>query len=113
MKNNQVAVPDEDAAIETVLKGSGDDIAKLLSEQPSLADFVKDVQAVKEGLESIEDGEPPPFSLEKKAEKGDRRLFSRLQDLPLEWYKNPYILTFGFLLAVLFFYFCYILVSKF
>ncbi len=112
MKNDSVSLPDENTVVETVLEGSDGDIARLLREQPSLSDFAADIKTIKEGLESIEDEEPPPFSLEKKPPKNDRHLFSQLQDLPLEWYKNPYILTFGFVLAVLFFYFCFILISK-
>jgi hypothetical protein len=112
MRNDPVSLPEEDVVVETAFEGNDDDIAKLLKEQPQLADLVQDVKSIREGLESLEDEEPPPFSLEKKAHKNDRRLFSMLQDLPLEWYKNPYILTFGFILAVLFFYFCFILVEK-
>ena len=113
MKNESLPLPDENVAVETILEGSEEAIGKLLNEQPSLADFVQDVQSIKEGLKSIEDEEPPPFSLDKKKSKDDRRLFSRLQDLPLEWYRNPYILSFGFVMAVLFFYFMIALLLKF
>jgi hypothetical protein len=112
MRNDPVSCPDESAVVETAFDGTDDEVAELLREQPQLADLVQDVKSIKKGLESLEDEEPPPFSLEKKAHKNDRRLFSMLQDLPLEWYKNPYILSFGFVLAVLFFYFCYILIEK-
>jgi hypothetical protein len=112
MNNNSVSLPDENLVVETVLEGDENDISRLLREQPSLSDFAADVKTIKEGLESLEEEEPPPFSLEKKTPKKAPHLFSSLQDLPLEWYKNPYILTFGFVLAVLFFYFCFILISK-
>ena len=113
MKNESLPLPDENIAVETVLDGTDEDIGTLLKEQPSLAEFVQDVQSIKEGLKSIEDEEPPPFCIDINKRKKDRSLFSRLQNLPLDWYKNPYILTFGFVMAIILFYFCIVILLEF
>lgn len=96
---------DEDAIVEAVLEGSADKRLRLLSRQPEYMDFARDIQTLTEGLKSIEDEQPPPFAMKKIIGKNDRFLFSWLTGLPLEWYKNPFILSFGFVLAVIFFYF--------
>jgi hypothetical protein len=108
MSSEIVQSQDENDAVATVLDGDVEDLAKLLAKQPSLSAFVKDIQAVKEGLNSIEDIEAPPMSLRKKTSKRDRRFFASIENFPVEWYKNPYILSFGLVMAILFFYFCLI-----
>ncbi len=112
MKDESSTLPNEDAAIETVLEGNDDDVLELLRQQPSLTGFVKDIQSVKEGLKSIEEEEAPSLVIEKIIQKKRRNFFSWLQDLPLEWYKNPFILTFGFVMATIFFYFLIIYLLK-
>jgi hypothetical protein len=104
MKDKAGVVENEDVVIDTVLKGDDKDILKLLREQPSYSDFMRDIQSVKEGLKSIEEEEPPAFLVENIIKKNGRPLFSRLQDLPLLWYKSPYLLSFCFVMAIVFFY---------
>jgi hypothetical protein len=94
----------EDLVIEAVLEGCDEDLLKIFQEQPSYSDFARDIQSVKQGLKSIEEEEPPAFPIQSIIAKNSRPLFSRLQDLPFEWYKNPYLLSFGCVMAIIFFY---------
>jgi hypothetical protein len=110
MNSKTMPAQKEDHLIDTILDGSNEDIGKILREEPACADFVRDIQSLKDGLQSIEEEPAPAISIEKIIRKNDRPLFARLQELPLEWYKNPYILSFGFLMAVICFYFLLVFV---
>jgi hypothetical protein len=112
MKNELISLPDENAVIETILEENDEAVDKLLEKQPALTEFAREVKSIKEGLQSIEDEDPPPLCLEKKTTQKDRHLFAKIEDLPLEWYKNPYILSFGFLMAIICLYFCIVLLLK-
>jgi hypothetical protein len=94
----------EDAVIEAVFEGDEEDLLNILREQPSYSDFAQDIQSVKQGLKSLEGEEPPAFLIKNFISKNSRPLFSKLQDLPFEWYKNPYLLSFGCVMAIIFFY---------
>jgi hypothetical protein len=107
------SVPDEERVIESVLEGKDEDFLKLLAQQPSLINLANDVKSISEGLKSIEDKEPPPLSVKNIPEIKRYPFFSWLQDLPLEWYKNPYILSFGFVMAIVFLCFFMIVLLKF
>jgi hypothetical protein len=113
MRNETGPFPDEDAVVETILEGNDEDLLRLIREQPSRAGFAQDVQSVKEGLKSIVDEPPPPFVIESIIKKNYYPFFPRLGDLPLEWYKNPYILAFGCVMAIVFFYFFIVFYLKF
>jgi hypothetical protein len=104
MKDKADTVHSEDAVIEAVLEGNDEDLLKILRERPSYADFARDIQSVKQGLKSIEEEEPPAILMQNIISKNCHPLFSRLQDLPFEWYKNPYLLSFGCVMAIIFFY---------
>jgi len=99
------SVTDEDVVVQAILEGSGEQLKEFLRTRPSFAPLVREVQSVADGLRSIEDAPPPSFPIEHIIRKNDRPLFAWLQDLPLQWYKNPYILSFSFVLAIIFFYF--------
>ena len=105
MNDKTSPIRDEDLVVATIFEGSDEDIHKLLSEEPACSEFVHDIQSVKEGLQSIEEEPAPAIDIEKIIKKNNRPLFARLQDLPLEWYKNPYILSFGLLMAIICVYF--------
>jgi|GEM_PF-2467624 hypothetical protein len=113
MRNESVPIPNEDAVVETILQGTDEDILRLLQEHPSCTDFARDVQSVKDGLKSIEEQQPPPLLLKSIITSRNNHLFSWLQDLPLEWYRNPYILSFGFVMATVFFYLFIVFFLKF
>jgi hypothetical protein len=113
MKDETGINPEEDTIVQTILDGNDEDIFSLIREEPSRAGFVQDVQSVKEGLKSIEDEQPPPFVIESIIKKSYHPFFSRLGDLPIEWHKNPYILSFGFVMAIVFFYFFTVFFLKF
>jgi hypothetical protein len=113
MNDKQVHVPDEEALIEKVLSGKTDDLLPHLKECPDCARFVKEIQELKNGLSAIEDEEPPPMRMEKAKKKAQIPLITPwIQDLPSEWYRNPFVLTFGFLMALLIFYVLVVFVFK-
>ena len=113
MDNKQVHVPDEEALIEKVLSGKVDELLPHLQECPDCARFVKEIQEVKNGLSSIEDEEPPPIRMEKVLTKKQKPLITPwIQDLPSEWYRNPFVLTFGFLMTLLVLYVLVVFVFK-
>jgi hypothetical protein len=113
MDNKQVHVPDEEALIEKVLSGKVDELLPHLEECPDCARFVKEIQEVKNGLAAIEDEEPPPMHMEKILSKKQKPLITPwIQDLPSEWYRNPFVLTFGFLMFVLVIYMLVVFVFK-
>ena len=113
MSDDSSTVQEEDAVVETVLDGTNEDVLRLLRERPFCAGLAREIQSVKEGLKSIEDEPPPPFVIESIIKKNYHPFFPRLGDLPLEWYKNPYILTFGCVMAIVFFYFFIVFYLKF
>jgi hypothetical protein len=113
MDNKQVHVPDEEALVEKVLSGKIDELLPHLQECPDCAGIVKEIQEVKNGLSAIEDEEPPPMRLEKVLTKKQKPLITPwIQDLPSEWYRNPFVLTFGFLMFVLVIYVLVVFVFK-
>jgi hypothetical protein len=102
MDNKQAPAHDEETLIEKVFSGKTDDLLPLLSEHPEYAGFVKDMQELKNGLSSIDDEEPPPMRLEKiRKNKKSPLQPPEIQFLPSEWYRNPFLLSFGFLIFVL------------
>lgn len=95
-------VPDEDVLIETVLEGNVQDILPHLEQCQSCAQFVQDIQAVKQELESIEDEDPPPLRMEQFSSKRSRHAHvSWLENLATDWYKNPIVLCFGLVVFVI------------
>ena len=113
MDSKQVHMPDEEALIEKVMSGKTDELLPHLRECPDCARFVKEIQEVKTGLSSIEDEEPPPLRLDKAKKKSPLPLVTPwIQDLPHEWYRNPFILSFGFLMVVLVLYVLVVFVFK-
>ena len=113
MSDDSSAVHDEDAVVETVLDGNSEDMLELFRKCPSCADFARDIQSVKEGLKSIEEDPAPPFIVESIINKKNDPFFSRLQDLPVEWFKSPYVLSFGFVMVIVFLYFLIVFLLKF
>jgi hypothetical protein len=110
--NDEPAAPqNEDVLVETILDGDEEAVSRLVKRHPSFSEFAREVRSVTEGLKAIEEEPPPPLPIE-KIMKSTNRPFSWLQDLPLEWYKNPFVLSFGFIVAIIFFYFCLIFVVK-
>ena len=112
MNDGPTAPQNEDVLVETILNGDEEAVSRLIDRHPSFSDFAREVQSVTKGLKAIEDEPPPPLPLE-KIMKSSGRPFAWLQDLPLEWYKNPFVLSFGFIVAIIFFYFCLVFVMKF
>ena len=112
MNDEPAAGQNEDLLVETILDGDEEAVSRLVKRHPSFSEFAREVRSVTEGLRAIEDEPPPPLPIE-KIMKSTNRPFSWLQDLPLEWYKNPYVLSFGFIVAIIFFYFCLVFVMKF
>jgi hypothetical protein len=111
VNNEKNPIQDEDRLIETILNGNDDAVGSLLQKEPGCAQFVHDILSVKEGLQLIEEEPAPAIDIEKIIRKNNRPPFSRLQDLPLEWFKNPYILSFGFIMAVICIYFLIIFIG--
>lgn len=113
MDNKQVHVPDEEALIEKVLSGKVDELLPHLEECPDCAGFVKEIQELKNGLAAIEDEEPPPMRMEIVIKKKQIPLITPwIQDLPNEWYRNPFVLSFGLLIFVLVIYILVVFVFK-
>ena len=113
MSDDSSTVQEEDAVVETVLDGTNEDVLRLLRERPFCAGLAREIQSVKEGLKSIEEKPAPPFIVESIMNKKKDPFFSGLQDLPVEWYKNPYILSFRFCNGDVFFYFLIVFFLKF
>lgn len=102
MDNERVHVHDEEALIEGVLSGKADALTPNTDECPECAELVKDVQKLKNGLASIEDEEPPALHMGEILQKKSKPLLTPwIQDLPGDWYRNPFVLSFGFLMFVL------------
>ncbi len=105
MDNKQVHVHNEEALIESVLSGKSSDVLPGVAECPECADLVEDIRKLTNGLSSIEDEEPPPLHLDETLKKKPRPLLTPwIQDLPSNWYRNPFVLSFGFMLFVLLIY---------
>jgi hypothetical protein len=111
--NEVKQAPDEEKIIEAILDGNDKAARDLEKQEPSLKNLIGEVKSVTDGLKSIEEVEPPPLPTRTIFNKKETRQFSWLQNLPLEWYKNPYILSFGFLMAIIFFYFLIAVIVKF
>jgi hypothetical protein len=113
MDNKKVHVHDEEALIEKVLAGKAAELPPDQKDCPSCADIVKDIQKLKNGLSSIEDEEPPPLHLDEILKKKPKPLITPwIQDLPVDWYRNPFIMSFGFLMVVLVIYVLMVFVFK-
>jgi hypothetical protein len=113
MDNKEVHSHDEDAIIEKVLAGSTEDLDRHLFGCPECADFIKDIQTLKTGLASIEDEEPPPFHPDQIRKNEPRKPgMPWIQDIPLELFSNPFVLTFGFFLFALVMYILFAFVFK-
>jgi hypothetical protein len=101
MENKTVHVPDEDALIESVLEGKVDDMLQHLEQCPSCAEIVKDIQAVTQGLQAIESEEPPRLSMEQFSPgRENKKQVSWLETLACGWYRNPVVLSVGFVVFI-------------
>jgi hypothetical protein len=102
MDNKQVHVHNEEAIIESVLSGKSSGALPGVAECPECTDLVKDVRKLAHGLSSIEDEDPPPLNLNETLKKKPQPLLTPwIQDLPSNWYRNPFVLSFGFVMFVL------------
>lgn len=109
MDNKNNHQPDEQDLVESVLQGNADSASRLAGECPACSDFVKDIEAVKNGLLSIDDEEPPLGPEEILVKKDLRRRFPQwIEDAPVDWYRSPFVLCFGFVAVI---WFLYILIS--
>jgi hypothetical protein len=101
MNATPVHVPDEDELIETVLEGKVQDILVHLGQCPSCAELVKDIQVVAQGLQAIEGEEPPRLSMEQFSPgRENKKQGSWLETLACGWYRNPVVLSVGFIVFI-------------
>jgi len=90
----------DDEVIEKILAGKIDDISG-----DSDADLAATVEKLKAGLLSIEDEDPPQLTLYKNQNHKEKKSgIAWVQDMTWEWYRNPFVLSFGFLAFVFFLY---------
>jgi hypothetical protein len=108
MDNNGHHQPDEQDLVESVLQGNAGTASRLAGEIPSSSDFVKDIETIKNGLVAIDDEEPPVGPDEILGRKEPRRFPQWIHDGPVEWYRSPFVLCFGFVVAI---WFLYIVIS--
>ena len=105
MDNNNSHVPNEQELVESVLQESAAAVSKLSDRNPASSDFVKDIEAIKNGLASIDDEEPPMGPDEVLEKKDLRRPFPQwIEDAPVDWYRSPFVLCFGFVVVIWFLY---------
>jgi hypothetical protein len=105
MDNNNVS--DEQELVESVLQGNTSSASRPAGPSPAGSDFVKDIEAIKNGLASIDDEEPPMGPdevLVKKDLRHRRRSPQWIEDAPVDWYHSPFVLSFGFVVAIWFLY---------
>lgn len=108
-----VHVHDEEALVESVLSAATDAPLPGVAGCPECEKFVGEVRKLKAGLASIEDEEPPTLHLDEILKKKPRPpLIPWIQDLPGDWYRNPFVLSFGFLMFVLAIYVLVVFVFK-
>jgi hypothetical protein len=113
MDSKQVHVHDEEALIESILSGAADPLPPGQDDCPECAAIVKDVRKLKNGLASIEDEEPPQLHMEEILQRRTKPLLTPwIQDLPGDWYRNPFVMSFGFLMFVLIIYFLTVFVFR-
>jgi|WetSurMetagenome_2_1015567.scaffolds.fasta_scaffold126071_2 hypothetical protein len=113
MTNARVHVHDEESLIESALSARPDAPLPGVSGCPECEKLASDVQRLKNGLASIEDEEPPSLSLDEIFRKKKKpSLIPWIQDLPADWYRNPFALTFGFLMFVVALYLLVVFVFK-
>jgi hypothetical protein len=113
MASNNAHTHDEDALIATLLADGVSALTPEVAECPECAKIARDVLQLTEGLASIEDEEPPPLRLEEP--RGTRQNLlgiSWIEDFSGDWYRNPFVLGFGFLMFVIVMYFLIAFILK-
>ncbi len=74
--------------------------------------FAKDILEIKAGLAALEDDEPPRDVFPLAPSKSSHHFGSWMESLPIDWYANPFVLVFGFFIAMVFLYVVMIFVFK-
>jgi hypothetical protein len=106
MASNHTHTHDEEALIATLLANGVSALTPSVAECPECTKIAQDILRLTEGLAGIEDEEPPPLRLEELRGTRQKLLgISWIEDFSGDWYRNPFVLSFGFLMFVIVMYF--------
>lgn len=113
MASNNTHTHDEDALIATLLAEGVSALTPEVAQCPECTKIAKAILKLTKGLASIEDEEPPPLRLEELRGTRQKLLgISWIEDFSGDWYRNPFVLSFGFLMFVIIMYFLIAFIMK-
>jgi hypothetical protein len=112
MNTNGEHFPDEQTLIDAILTGTIDVWKAHLDSCSDCNAKVQDFIALKKGLFSIENEQPPPHCARQPKTKTVAPAISWIEDISTDWYRNPFVLVFGMISTLFFLYILIVFVFK-